>query len=562
MRTDAGRVDVCIIGSGFGGSVAALRLVEKGYSVIVCEAGRRFDATSLPKSSWDLKNFLWAPAIGLRGIQRINLLRDVLVLSGAGVGGGSLVYANTLYEPLEQFFDDQQWAHITDWRSELEPHYDTARRMLGATPSPADSPADDVMRRVAADMSAADTFHPTPVAVFFGDGPGSPSPDPYFGGKGPDRRGCHQCGECMTGCRHGAKNSLDMNYLHLAEDAGATILPETEVFDLIREDDHWRLSTKRPGPFPQKSTLRATEVVFAAGALGTQRLLHRLRDTGRLPDLSPRLGELTRTNSEAIVGATAKLDPETDFSHGVAITSSFHPSPDTHIEPVRYGHGSNAMALLATVLVDGGGRLPRPLRFLGQIARRPTMFVRSLSVRRWSERSIILLVMQSRDISLRTLTKRRWLSRSRSLSTTRGHGEPNPTWIPEANEAARITAGHIGGDPAGAWNEALLDTPVTAHIIGGCVIGDDRSHGVVDPYHRVHGYPTLHVVDGAAISANLGVNPSLTITAQAERALSMWPNAGCVDRRPLQGTPYSPVAPEAPGRPLVPREAPAALRWP
>lgn len=561
MSSRAERVDICVIGSGFGGSVAALRLIEKGYSVTVCEAGRRFDSTSLPSTSWDLKNFLWAPIIGLRGIQRINLLRDVLVLSGAGVGGGSLVYANTLYEPLPQFFSDPQWSHITDWSSELQPHFDTARRMLGATESPADSPADDIMRRVAEDMSVSDTFRPTPVAVFFGDGPGRRSPDPYFGGKGPERAGCHQCGECMTGCRHGAKNSLDMNYLHLAEGAGATVLAETEVVDLQREPDSWTLTTKRPGTSRRTSTLHATHVVFAAGSLGTQRLLHRLRDSGRLDDLSPRLGELTRTNSEAIVGATARLDQGTDYSRGVAITSSFHPAPDTHIEPVRYGHGSNAMALLATVLVDGGGRLPRPIRFLWQIVRHPLAFLRSLSVRRWSERSVILLVMQSRNNSLRTLTTRRWFSRSRKLTTTQGHGEPNPTWIPEANEAARRTADHIGGDPAGAWNEAVLDTPVTAHIIGGAVIGDDAAHGVVDAYHRIHGYPTLHIVDGAALSANLGVNPSLTITAQAERAFSMWPNAGSPDPRPAQGAPYEVVTPEPPIRPCVPADAPAALRW-
>ena len=366
----------------------------------------------------------------------------------------------------------------------------------------------------------------------------------------------------MTGCRHGAKNTLDKNYLHLAELLGAEVRAETLVVDL--QHDHasaWTVTTKRPGRSRRTQSFTAQHVVFAAGALGTQRLLHRLRDEGRLPNVSTTLGELTRTNSEAIVGATARRNSSQDYSKGVAITSSFHPSSDTHIEPVRYGHGSNAMGLLATVLVDGGGTTPRPLRFLATIVRRPMAFLRSLSVRRWSERSVILLVMQSRDNSLKTVLKLRRFRSSKRLTTEQGHGVPNPTWIPAANEAARHTARHIGGDPSGAWNEAVLDIPVTAHIIGGCVISNDTHTGFIDPYHRVHGEPTLHVVDGAAISANLGVNPSLTITAQAERAISMWPNKGDPDHRPAQPNPYVPVEPIRPSSPAVPQDAPAALRW-
>ncbi|MEZ5280105.1 MAG: GMC family oxidoreductase [Acidimicrobiales bacterium] len=553
--------DVAIIGSGFGGSVAALRLAEKGWSVVVLEAGKRFEAQDFPKTSWDLRRFLWAPDLGCRGIQRINLLKDVLVLSGAGVGGGSLVYANTLYEPLPQFYDDPQWSHITDWRLELAPHYDTAKRMLGAVENPHDTPADEVMQRVAADMGVADTYHRTPVAVHFGKAPGERSADPFFGGVGPDRTGCLECGACMTGCRHGAKNTLDLNYLHLAELAGAEIRPNSQVVDIVSRHDQWLIDVVEPGPRRVSTpSVTASQVVFAAGALGTQRLLHELAHRGRI-EVSPRLGELTRTNSEAIVGATAPADAGHDFTRGVAITSSFHPDPQTHIEPVRYGKGSNSMGLLATLLVDGGGRLPRPLRFGLEVGRHPIRFLRSLSVRRWSERSVIVLVMQSRDNSLRTRLAPSKILRRQRLVTAQGHGEPNPTWIPAANEAARRVAHHIGGQPAGAWNEALLDVPVTAHLIGGCAISDSPETGVIDPYHRVFGSPGLHVVDGAAVSANLGVNPSLTITAQAERAMSFWPNKGQTDPRPAPGARYERVDPVRPLRPVVPVDAPAALRW-
>ncbi len=553
-----------VVGSGFGGSVTALRLSEKGWRVTVCEAGRRFGPDDFPKTSWDLKRFLWAPLLGCRGIQRINLLRDVLVLSGAGVGGGSLVYANTLYEPLDKFYDDPQWANITDWRAELAPHYDTARRMLGAVENPTDTPADDVMRAVASDMGVDHTYRRTPVAVFFGERPGERVADPFFGGVGPDRVGCLQCGACMTGCRHGAKNTLDVNYLHLAEQLGTDVLADTKVVDLQRRpDSSWTVTIEQGRRFgrAQRRTITAQHVVMSAGALGTQRLMHQLVATGRLPGVSTRLGELTRTNSEAIVGATARADSPVDFTRGVAITSSFHPDEHTHVEPVRYGRGSNAMGLLATTLVDGGGRVPRPVRFVAQVLRHPVVFARSLSVRRWSERSVIVLVMQSYDNSLRTVLKRGPFGLWNRVTSQQGHGSPNPTWIPQANEVARRTADHIGGAPAGGWNEALLNTPVTAHIIGGCAIGATSADGVIDPYHRVHGEPGLHVVDGAAVSANLGVNPSLTITAMAERAMSLWPNRDDDDQRPPPTSAYVPLAPIRPDRPAVPASAPAALRW-
>ncbi|MBF5044540.1 GMC family oxidoreductase [Aggregicoccus sp. 17bor-14] len=550
--------DVLIIGSGFGGSVSALRLTEKGYRVGVLEAGRRYTRDSFPKTNWDAKNFLWMPALGMRGFQRMTLLKDILVLSGAGVGGGSLVYANTLYEPLEPYYRDRQWAHITDWREELAPHYAQAKRMLGVTETPFTTPADRVMQHVAKELGVEGSYHATPVGVFFGK-PGERVKDPYFGGEGPDRVGCTRCGGCMVGCRVGAKNTLDQNYLYLAEKRGAQVHPEREVVDVRPlPEGGYEVVTRRPGAWrdAQERTFRAEQVVFSAGALGTLKLLLQLRAAGRLPALSPRLGELTRTNSEAIVGASAG-GHDTDYSDGVAITSSIHPDANTHIEPVRYPRGSNLMGMLSTLMVDGGGRVPRWLRFVGTILRHPLSFLRSLSVRRWSEKSIILLVMQSHDNSLRLRLKRGLFGAK--LTTEQGHGEPNPTWIPVANEAARIAAKKMGGRAYGSWFEALFNVPTTAHIIGGCPIGDSRETGVIDPYHRVYGHAGLHVVDGSAVTANLGVNPSLSITALAERALSFWPNKGEADLRPPLGSPYRRLAPVPPQRPALPPSAPAAL---
>ncbi|MBX5333872.1 GMC family oxidoreductase [Rhodococcus fascians] len=555
--------DVLIVGSGFGGSVTALRLVEKGYRVGILEAGQRFEDKDFAKNSWDLKRFLWAPKLGLYGIQRVHLLRDCLILAGAGVGGGSLNYANTLYKPQAPFFEDKQWAHITDWSSELSPFYDQATRMLGVVRNPHMTPADEVMKSVAEDMGVADTFIQTPVGVFFGDEPGKTVPDPYFGGAGPERTGCIECGECMTGCRHGAKNTLLKNYLGLAERAGAEIVPMTTVTGLHpRSDGTWDVDTERTGARLRKGrkTYSAANVVLAAGTWGTQNLLHKMKDTGTLPRLSDTLGELTRTNSESIVGA-AKLavDPDMDLTRGVAITSSFHPSPNTHIEPCRYGKGSNAMGMLQTLMTDGGGKIPRWLKFVFALIAHPIQFVRVVNVRHWSERTIIALVMQNLDNSITTFTKRGPFGRK--ISSRQGHGQPNPTWIPEGNDATRRIAKKIGGVAGGTWGE-LFNIPLTAHFLGGCAIAEDSQHGVIDPYHRVHGYPTLSVVDGAAVSANLGVNPSLTISAQAERSAALWPNKGESDLRPAQGQPYQRLDPIAPNSPVVPVDAPGGLRLP
>ncbi|MFI6774415.1 GMC oxidoreductase [Nocardia sp. NPDC050412] len=554
--------DVLVVGSGFGGSVTALRLIEKGYRVGVLEAGRRYADDELPETSWDLRKFLWAPKLGCYGIQRIHPLRNVLILGGAGVGGGSLNYANTLYVPPEPFFQDQQWRDITDWRAELTPYYERAKKMLGVVQNPHITPADEVFKKVADDMGCGETFVQTPVGVFFGE-PGRSVADPYFGGVGPDRTGCLECGECMTGCRHGAKNTLVKNYLYLAEKAGAQVIPMTTV-NAIRPlpDGTWDVSTERTGAWLRKrsQTYTAGQVVLAAGTLGTQKLLHAMRDRGMLPELSDRLGQLTRTNSESIVGAaTRRVNPDVDFTRGVAITSSIHPTHDTHIEPVRYGKGSNVMGLLQTLMVDGGGRVPRWLRFLGQVVRNPLTLISFLSVKNWSERTIISLVMQHLDNSITTYTKRSLFGRK--LTSKQGHGEPNPTWIPAGNEVTRRVAEEIGGVAGGSWGE-VFNIPLTAHFLGGAPIGADRDTGVIDAYHRVFGYPTLSVVDGAAVSANLGVNPSLTITAQAERSAAYWPNKGEHDLRPAPGVAYQRIQPIAPNNPVVPADAPAALVLP
>ena len=555
--------DVVVVGSGFGGSVAALRLVEKGYGVHILESGRRFSDAELPRTSWSVRSYLFAPRIGCYGIQRLTLLRNVLVLSGAGVGGGSLVYANTLYKPPPAFFQDPQWASITGWESELEPFYTIASRMLGVTQNPRMSPSDEVMKRVAEEMGVGATFRPTPVGVFFGE-PGREVPDPYFEGAGPPRTGCLECGECMSGCRHGAKNTLPKNYLYLAETAGAVIHEMTTATAIApAPDGRWRVSTRRTGARSRPGpTYIASDVVVAAGALGTQRLLQDMKRAGALPELSPRLGELIRTNSEAILGART-FRPKEDYSKGVAITSSFHPEPGTHVEPVRFGHGSNLLGMLGTILVDGDGDAPRPLRWLAQAISNPLPFLRNFNLRHWSEQTIIVLVMQTRNNSLSASLARGLLRRR--LVTRPGVGEPNPSWIPAGHAVARKVAGLIGGTPEGGLND-IFNIPMTAHLIGGAVIGDSPASGVVDPYLRAFGCPGLHIMDGSAIPANLGVNPALTITALAERAMACWPRRGDPDLRPGVGEPFAAAAeirsrssattsrPRAPGQesPLTP----------
>ena len=560
--------DVLVIGSGFGGSVTALRLTEKGYTVGVIEAGARFEDDDLPETSFETSKYLFRPEVGCYGIQRIDALRDCLIVSGAGVGGGSLVYANTLYEPLPAFYDDPQWSHITDWRTELAPYYDQAKRMLGVVENPLRTPSDEVMEKVATEMGVADTFHPTPVGVFFGGpgaGMGQAVDDPFFGGAGPERRTCTGCGSCMTGCRHNAKNTLVKNYLYLAERNGARVMPLTTVTRVRPRDGggydvHVRYTKAKVDRAISRRVLTAEQVVFSAAALGTQRLLHKMRDEGHLPRVSERLGHLARTNSEQIGGVIAP-DLSVDYSQGVAITSSFHPDASTHIEPVRYGPGSNFMALLQSVLTDGDGDQPRWRTWLREMWRQRRDVPQLYDMKHWSERTVIALVMQSVDNSITTYTKRIPFTRKRYVTSKQGHGLPNPTWIPAGNEAIRIMARIMDGMPGGAVGDAF-NMPLTAHFIGGCAIGDSAETGVIDAYQRLYGHPGLHVVDGSAVTANLGVNPSLTITAQAERAMAFWPNKGEPDQRPALGSAYRRLEPVPPAAPVVPEDAPGALRLP
>ncbi|MCC3315149.1 FAD-dependent oxidoreductase [Nocardia africana] len=556
--------DVVVIGSGFGGSVSALRLTEKGYRVGVLEAGRRFADHEFAKNSWRARQFLWAPRLGCFGIQRLTLLKNTFIMSGAGVGGGSLVYANTLYEPPAKFFADPQWAHITDWRAELAPHYDQAERMLGVTTNPATTTSDRVLREVAEELGVGESFRHTPVGVLFGGNgtrAGQEVPDPYFGGAGPTRRTCTHCGECMTGCRHNAKNTLVKNYLYLAEKAGATVHPRTTVVDVVPlSSGGYRVDTVRTGRWIRtaRRSFTAEQVIFAAAALGTQRLLHRLRDRGSLPHISARLGYLSRTNSEELLSIRSRRS-DTDFTKGVAITSSIHPDADTHIEPVRYGKGSNVLSLMTTVMYDEDGATSPIRLWLRENWRRRRDLAKVHNPRHWSERMIGLLVMQSVDNSLTTYTERGLFGRR--MTTKQGEGQPNPTSIPAGHEVAHRVADKIDGI-ATAGITSLFGIPMTGHFIGGCVIGDSPETGVVDAYQRVYGHPGLHIVDGSAISANLGVNPSLTITAQAERALALWPDKGEPDQRPALGAPYRRLAPVPPKAPVVPADAPGALRLP
>ena len=535
--------DVVVVGSGFGGSVAALRLAEKGYKVCVLEAGARFEDKDFPKTSWRLHKFLFAPRLGLKGIQRIHKLPDVFILCGAGVGGGSLVYANTLYQPSDEYFNDPQWGDITDWKSELEPWYQIARRMLGVVKNPFFSNSDRAMQEVANEMGVGETFTLAPLGIYFGEKEGIEHPDPYFGGDGPKRKSCINCGECMTGCRHNAKNTLVKNYLYLAEKLGVEIRPLTTATELIESNGLWSIKVRKSSSWlPLSKTLTANQVVVAAGAFNTQKLLHRMKSNGNLK-LSDALGKLSRTNSESLVGAIMPKS-KMDFSEGAAITSSFFPNKNTHVEPVRYGKGSNMMGLLQTIMTSSDSALVRTKQWISTAIQQPTLIFRILNVRKWSERSVIALVMQNLNSSVTVFESKDFLG-SRKLSSKNDASNPNPTWIPEANEVAERIANNYGGFAAGNVGN-LIGAPFTAHFVGGCVIGKNKDEGVIDPYHRVWGYPTLHILDGSTITANLGVNPSLTITAQAERAISMWPINGEIDQRPNQNEPYKAINPIEP----------------
>jgi cholesterol oxidase len=518
--------DVAIIGSGFGGSVAALRLSEKGYRVTVIEKGKRWQPEDYPKTNWNLRKGFWFPWIGCYGTWGLHLLRESLILHGVGVGGGSLVYANTLFEPPETVWDDPQWKGLEDWRAIMPEHFATARRMLGAVTNPKLGDPDHALKRAADRRGLGHTFKPTDVSIYFGE-PDVTVPDPYFGGEGPDRTGCNFCGNCMVGCRPGAKNTLDKNYLYLAEQRGARVVPETLV-ELVDELEgggyrlHVRTSTSRT--LPGRRVLTARKVVFAAGVLGTVKLLMVCKERGALPHLSSALGNVVRTNSEALLGMTSRS--RNDLWQGVAIAAKVEVDEVTHMEAVRFSRGSDVMLLLGTMLADGGPGAPRPLRWLGNALRHPLDFWRVTKPWGKAEHSVVLMAMQTADNHTRLVRRRQWLwPFSRALTSQPNTGQPGiPSYIPIANQIAREVGDELDGVPQNSMNEVFLDTGSTAHILGGCAIGSGPDTGVIDTNGEVFGHEGLYVMDGSVIGANLGVNPSLTITALAEHLCSRFPN--------------------------------------
>ena len=517
--------DYIVIGSGFGGSVAALRLSEKGYRVLIVESGKRYRPQDFPKTNWNIRKYLWAPALGCYGIQRLHLLNDVLILSGSGLGGGSLVYANTLLTPPRIFYDDPVWQTLEkDWENELSPFYEVAKKMLGVVRNPHLFKADHVLQEYSRELNREKQFTPVDVGVFFGE-PGRTVPDPYFNGRGPERTGCTMTGHCMVGCRDGGKNSLDKNYLHLAEGLGCDILPEHKAIDVKHHDSgEYTVTVKKLTGFSGKRTkkFQSRGVVVAAGVIGTLELLMNSKENGGLPDISDKLGHMVRTNSEVLLGLTVK-DRDEDLCHGVSITSGLFVNDNTHIELVRYPKGSDLMGLLGIPLTDGGGNIPRVIRLILNVFRHPVDFLRTLLPFGWAKRSIILLVMQTLDNHLTLHRKRRWWTLFRKSMVSENRGRKIPAYIREANEAARFMSDRMDGIPQNALSEVLLNIPMTAHILGGCIMGVDEKSGVIDKYHRVFNYDNFYVVDGSAMPANLGVNPSLTITAMSERAMSYIP---------------------------------------
>jgi cholesterol oxidase len=513
--------DYLIIGSGFGGSVSGLRLAEKGYRVLMLEKGRRFEGEDFPKSNWNLRRWLWMPAAGFRGIFKMTFLRHVTVLSGVGVGGGSLVYANTLPTPKDEFFTLPSWGHLADWKKELEPHYATALRMLGAVQYPRDTYSDQVLRDIAKDIGRPNEIVPARVAVYFGE-PGKTVPDPYLGGEGPDRTGCIQCGACMTGCRHNAKNTLDKNYLWLAEKRGLQIEADTEV-TWVREltgGGYEIDATSGTGWLgtlgKRRRTFTARNVIFAGGVLGTVPLLLKLKASADgLPRLSDRLGGFVRTNSESLIGVTTRADR--DLSEGIAITSVLHTDEHSHLEPVRYGKGSGFFRLLMSPHVPGESAPVRLIRVLVAMLRHPINFLRAYFVDDWAKRTMILLYMRTLEGHLRLRLG------AFGLTTALAEGPAPSAAIPEATELARRVEQKIDGFAGSLLTETLLGTPTTAHILGGACMGTSAADGVIDHHHRIFNYDGLYVIDGAAMSANPGVNPSLTITALAERAMGFVP---------------------------------------
>ena len=518
--------DWIVIGSGFGGSVSALRLAEKGYSVSVLEQGRRWEDGDFARSAWQVWKAQWAPRLGMRGIMRITPFRHVNVMTGVGVGGGSLTWANTSYVPeSDAFYRHPQWAALGEWRERLAPHYETARRMLGVVEPEFDGPSERLMRELASDLGVPDSYRTTPVAVYMGE-PGVEVEDPYFNGDGPSRTGCIRCGQCVLGCRHGAKNTLVKNYLWLAERRGVEVTPGRQVTDLAPLDGAdgstgWAVTHVSTPPSGDATELTTTArgVVLAGGTLGTNELLLRCRERGSLTRLSPRLGRLVRTNSEAITAATADRH-DADFTTDVTITASIFPDHETHITNNTYGTAGDANSALFTLLTGGGSRLTRPLRLIGNLLRHPAEALRSLNPFSWSRRTVIFTTMQTAERSVSLVLRRRRFGRGTVLDTESGEGGAAASYLPVANRVAALAARRMGGYAQSTLPDVLRAVPATAHFLGGCVIGEGPESGVVDEGQRVFGYLNLMVVDGSVVPANPGVNPSLTITALAEHAMA------------------------------------------
>ena len=520
--------DQLVIGSGFGGSVAAMRWAQKGYTVGVVEAGLRWHADGFPRRNWNLRKFLWLPSLGLYGLWRLRLLNGIFILAGSGVGGGSLNYGNTLYVPPDVFFDRPSVRRLGG-KTELLPYYELAGRMLGAVENPVETTQDALMRETAAEIGRAETYRRTRVGVYFGR-EGEPATDPYFDGEGPDRIGCELCGECMTGCRKDAKNSLDKNYLYFAEKFGARIFSENRVVDIEPlspdgSEGYVVRTRKTTGLFRGRRglTFKTKGLVLAAGTLGTNTLLLDMKRKGRLSDLSPHLGRYARTNSETLLGVRS-FAPDADYSRGVAITSSVHPEPETHIEPVRFGRGHDAMCVLVAALTDGEKKAPRFLRWIGNELRHPLRHLRMRNPAGWARETIILLVMQTLDNYFHLARRRPWFFPFvKVLASEHRHEQRHPKWLPAGNDFGRRLARRTGGIAANVVTEVTANIPITAHILGGCSFGPTPDEGVIDDENRVKGYVSLVVCDGSQIPENLGVNPALSITAFAERAMSFIP---------------------------------------
>jgi cholesterol oxidase len=526
--------DYVVIGSGFGGSVSAMRLSEKGYRVLVLERGKRYTAQDFPKTNWNIFKYLWLPAMRCFGIMGINFLEDIMILNGSGVGGGSLVYACTHLKPGQAFFEAEEWRDLADWEAELEPHYQTANRMLGVTENPMFWPADHLLHDIARELGRERTFKPTPVAVFFGE-PGQTVADPFFGGQGPERAGCIHCGGCMVGCRHNAKNTLDKNYLYFAEKFGAEVRAESNVVDIRPlygpqpDAARYEITYERITDwfFKRRKQIRAKNIVLSAGVLGTVNLLLKCRDeTQSLPFLSTQLGKMVRSNSEALIGSTAR-EEVADFSQGIAITSHFWIDEVTSVEPVRFPHGSSFMRNIASPMIDLQGRIWKRIgRIVWDGIRHPYDFLKVKILPHWARDTTILLIMQTVENRMRLKRGRGIFTLFRKgLVSERDRHQPIPSVIDTGNRVLQRFAEKTNGIPQTSINEVLMDTPSTAHILGGCGIGADETKGVIDIKHEVFNYPGLYVADGSVIPANLGVNPSLTITAMTERAMSLIPPA-------------------------------------